>query len=107
MRNNPRLSRLVLLALSGFTSALPKRSPGRFVEHLSPPSLSRGKTNRLTLVGTELGGATGLWTSLPSKAVEAALDRIEAGRPSRFRGEGKPRRPAGHLRTPAWQPAAV
>src|SRR5262249_37472717 len=38
---------------------------------LSPPSLVRGKTTRLTLVGSELRGATGLWTSLAGKDIEA------------------------------------
>jgi hypothetical protein len=44
-----------------------------FVEHLSPPALMRGKTNRITLVGSELGEATGLWTSLPPEVVAASL----------------------------------
>src|SRR5262245_40179194 len=30
--------------------------------------LTRGKTTRVTLTGSELGGAVGPWTSLPTKA---------------------------------------
>ena len=42
-----------------------------FVEHLEPPVLERGKTTRVTVVGTQLGKAIGLWTSLPAGAVKA------------------------------------
>ena len=77
MRNNSRLIRLVLAAL-GLYACASQAFAGPFVDHLSPPSLSRGKTNRLTLVGTELGGATGLWTSLPPRSVEATL--VESSR---------------------------
>ena len=74
MRNDSLIKQTVLLAALGLcTCVFPSGLPGRSLEHLSPPSLSRGKTNRLTLLATELGGATGLWTSLPPKAVEATL----------------------------------
>src|SRR5438445_9119977 len=42
-----------------------------FVEHLEPPVLERGKTTRVTVVGSQLGKAIGLWTSLPAGAVKA------------------------------------
>jgi hypothetical protein len=42
-----------------------------FVEHVEPPVLERGKTTRLTVVGTQLGQALDLWTSLPAGAVQA------------------------------------
>ncbi|QDU31552.1 hypothetical protein ETAA8_67110 [Anatilimnocola aggregata] len=38
-----------------------------FIEHLEPPALTRGGTNRLTLVGSELDRAQQLWMSLPAK----------------------------------------
>jgi hypothetical protein len=37
--------------------------------------VSRGKTCRITLVGSELAGATGLWTSLSAKEITADLAR--------------------------------
>src|SRR4051794_21798924 len=42
-----------------------------FVEHAEPPVLERGKTTRVTVVGSGLGTAQGLWTSLPAAAVKA------------------------------------
>lgn len=36
------------------------------VEHLDPPSLARGKKNRLTAVGVGIDRAKDLWTSLPA-----------------------------------------
>ena len=42
-----------------------------FVEHIEPPALERGKTTRITVVGTQLGKALDLWTSLPTGAVKA------------------------------------
>lgn len=42
----------------------PCRAQG-FVAHFEPPALERGKTTRLTVVGTSLGKALGLWTSVP------------------------------------------
>jgi hypothetical protein len=44
-----------------------------FVERLSPPSLGRGSTVRVTITGSELSGALALWTSLPAKTIEATL----------------------------------
>ncbi len=42
-----------------------------FIEHLSPPVLERGKTTRLTVVGSQLNRALDLWTSLPDGKVTA------------------------------------
>lgn len=36
-----------------------------FVEHLSPPVVRRGVTNRIEIIGTETAHPVGLWTSLP------------------------------------------
>ncbi len=38
-----------------------------FVEHLEPPALTRGQSNKLTLVGSGLDRAQNLWFSLPEK----------------------------------------
>ena len=62
-----------LLAVIGLWTGVSHALAGPFVEHMSPPSLTRGKTSRVTLVGSELGGATGLWTSLAAKEVVATL----------------------------------
>ncbi len=43
-----------LLAAIGLWTGVSHALAGPFVEHLSPPSLSRGKTSRVTLVGSEL-----------------------------------------------------
>jgi hypothetical protein len=42
-----------------------------FIEHLSPPALQRGKTTRLTIVGSGLARALDLWTSLPGGKITA------------------------------------
>src|SRR5262245_26253715 len=62
-----------LLAAIGLWAIGLDARAGSFVERLSPPSLVRGKTTRLTLVGSELRGATGLWTSPDGKDIEAKL----------------------------------
>jgi len=72
MRDFHRLMR-VLLAAFGFWVCLSQARAGSFVERLSPPILSRGKTVRVTLAGSELRGALGLWTSLSAKDVVATL----------------------------------
>lgn len=64
------LSATILMALALCAGAAPVRAQG-FVEHLEPPVLERGKTTRVTLVGSELGKAIGLWTSLPIGVVKA------------------------------------
>lgn len=38
-----------------------------FVEHLSPPVLQRGATNRVEVHGSDTAGAIGLWSSLPAE----------------------------------------
>jgi hypothetical protein len=60
----------VLIVLVCLAGSSPIRAQG-FVEHALPPVLERGKTTRVTLVGSELGKAVGLWTSLPTAAVRA------------------------------------
>src|SRR5262245_725620 len=42
-----------------------------FVEHLSPPALERGKTTRVTVVGSQLQKASAVWTSLPAGKAQA------------------------------------
>jgi hypothetical protein len=64
------LSRYFLMALALCAGATSARAQG-FVEHLEPPVLERGKTTRVTLVGSQLGKAIGLWTNLPAGAVKA------------------------------------
>ncbi|MFI5457684.1 MAG: hypothetical protein ACHRXM_19760 [Isosphaerales bacterium] len=80
MREFHRVLR-VLLAVFGLWACAAQALGGSFVEHLSPPILSRGKTVRVTLVGSELRGATGLWTSLPATNVVATL--VEPSREDR------------------------
>ncbi|MSQ95782.1 MAG: hypothetical protein EXR98_14670 [Gemmataceae bacterium] len=58
---------------SGILSFVPVcacRAQG-FVEHCEPPVLERGKTTRVTVVGSQFGKPIGLWTSLASGAVKA------------------------------------
>jgi len=62
-----------LLAVLGLLASGSCTWAASFVERLSPPALCRGKTSRVTLIGSELRGATSLWTSLPAKLVTAAL----------------------------------
>ncbi|MCH2372598.1 MAG: PPC domain-containing protein [Planctomycetes bacterium] len=44
-----------------------------FVEGVSPASVCRGKTTRLTLLGSNLDGALELWSTLSSELIEAKL----------------------------------
>lgn len=37
-----------------------------FVEHVEPPSVCRGQTNQITIVGQNIDRAMGIWTSLPA-----------------------------------------
>lgn len=67
-----------LLMVFGLLVGATHVSAQGFVEHLEPPVLERGKTTRVTLVGTQLGKAIGLWTTLPVGAVKA----IPVGPPS-------------------------
>jgi hypothetical protein len=68
---------------------------GSFVEHLSPPYLARGKTGRVTLVGTELRGATGLWTSLAANDIAATLVEPSRDDQASFEVKVRPSAPLG------------
>jgi hypothetical protein len=72
---------LLLLITLGLWAGIPHAFAGSFVEHLAPPALSRGQANRVALIGDELAGATGLWTSLPNDLVSATL--VEPSRDGR------------------------
>jgi hypothetical protein len=65
----PRL--LPAVCLVAFLLAPPYCRAQAFVEHLEPPALQRGKTMRLTVVGSNLAKALDLWTSLPGGKVKA------------------------------------
>jgi hypothetical protein len=69
---------LSVIELIGF--APPCRAQGH-VDHIEPPALERGKTTRVTVVGSQLGKAIGLWTSLPVAAIKAT----PAGEPTATR----------------------
>lgn len=43
-----------------------------FIERIEPPVAQRGKTTRVTFVGTNLAGAVDLWSSLPAGKLKAA-----------------------------------
>ena len=47
-----------------------------FVESVFPPSLKRGEVNRITLRGSQLSGAIGLWTTTPAIGAGAQLLEI-------------------------------
>src|SRR4051812_35822699 len=70
------VSRLLLPAL--LCALVPSPCAAQaFVERLDPPVLARGKTTRLTAVGSRLGNAHDVWSSLPkgkltAKVVEGA-----------------------------------
>jgi hypothetical protein len=66
-----------------------------FIEHLSPPVLERGKKSRVTLVGLELRGATGLWTTLPAKDVTATLAEPSGDERASFNVTVGPHAPLG------------
>ena len=44
---------------------------GPFIDHVSPPALCRGRTNRIEVFGRELDGAFDVWTSLPGLRLKA------------------------------------
>lgn len=67
-RYNTILGLLVLVLSPQLASAQ------AFVEHLSPPVLRRGTTNRVEVIGVETAQAVGLWTSLPSAPQIRVLD---------------------------------
>jgi hypothetical protein len=66
-------ARCALAAIVALCVCTAQSFAGSFVERLSPPVLVRGKTSRVTIVGSELAGATALWTSLDAKDVIAIL----------------------------------
>src|SRR5262249_40162727 len=68
---------------------------GAFVERLAPTTLSRGQTTRITVIGEELAGATGLWTSLPGQGVSAVLVEPSPGGQAVFDVEGERDAPIG------------
>src|SRR5262245_49367158 len=84
-----------LLAVLGLWAGVSPALAGSFVEHLTPPFLARGKTSRITLVGSELGGATGLWTSLPVQDVTARLVEPSRGDRAAFEVRVDPEAPLG------------
>ncbi len=45
--------------------------PQAFIEQLSPPVVQRGTVNRVEVLGSDAGGAIGLWTSLPADVFRA------------------------------------
>ncbi len=61
---------ITLSAIALIISPTTIRAQGH-VEHLEPPALERGKTTRVTVVGSQLGKAIGLWTSLPAGAIKS------------------------------------
>ena len=66
------MSRLLpALCLASFLFPPAACQAGPFVEHLAPPVLARGKTTRLTAVGSGLSGALDLWASLPAGKLDA------------------------------------
>ncbi len=68
-----------LLAVIGIWTTLSQAQAASFVEQVSPPSFERGKTTRVSLIGSELEGATGVWSSLPGQEIEVKL--VEPSRP--------------------------
>lgn len=60
------------------------RVAGPFVEHVSPPALCRGQTNRIELIGRELSGAFDLWTSTPGVQLKAKLCEENDGERASF-----------------------
>ncbi len=65
----PRL----LLCLCALMLSSPHCLAQAFVERLDPPVLMRGKTSRLTAVGSHLANASAVWSSLPTGKFEAKL----------------------------------
>ena len=62
---------MLLTGIAIIGSVAPTCRAQGFVEHLEPPAVERGKTTRVTAVGTGFGKALGLWSSLPSGVVKA------------------------------------
>lgn len=66
----------VLVSFSLCTAATSVCAGAALIEHVSPAGVEPGKVTRITLFGTELAGATALWSTLPSGNLAATL--IEA-----------------------------
>lgn len=65
------LLRLIPLVLVAVSSLAARAEP--FIEHLDPPALTRQQTTRLSIVGTDLDRAQGLWFSLPEKFFQVKI----------------------------------
>lgn len=63
------LTTLCALVGAGMTAPCPAQG---FVEHLEPPVFERGKTTRVTVVGSGIGKALDLWTTLPVGTLKAS-----------------------------------
>lgn len=75
----PSAKCLLLALLTAASCTLSARARG-FIDRLEPPVAERGKTTRVTLVGSQLANARDLWTSLPAGAVSATAITSEPGR---------------------------
>ncbi len=71
----------VSLALSFLLTGTKPCRAQPFIEHLEPPALQRGKTTRLTVVGSQLARAFDLWTSLPAGEIQAVPVRTSSSNP--------------------------
>lgn len=66
------LAAAMAVAVPAFAAAQP------FVEHLEPPVVERGKTSRVTVVGSKLANAEAVWFSVPgltAKPIESSPGR--------------------------------
>jgi hypothetical protein len=66
-----------------------------FVEGVFPPSVVRGETTRITLSGSDMHQAVGLWASLPKKWVRATLVGLSSKHSAAFDVEVAPDAPLG------------
>jgi hypothetical protein len=89
----PRFQPAVVLCALLFAPPCPAHP---FVEHLEPPVLQRGKSSRLTAVGTDLTRPVGLWCTLPSGKIDAKPER-----------ENKPNRATFDVRVAADAPVGL
>lgn len=65
--------KLLIAAIAGVCIGQETCWAQAFVEHLSPPVVRRGGTNRVSVIGTETNQVVGLWTSLPHGTVQARV----------------------------------
>ncbi|MDA1053305.1 MAG: hypothetical protein O3C40_22880 [Planctomycetota bacterium] len=66
-----QLAVVALLFPSDVSAETAVHVAGPFVEHISPPVLCRGRSNRIELFGRELDGALDLWSSTPGVQLKA------------------------------------